>query len=217
MPLHCDSFVCGYIVLTDINEWLATNMFFKFENRFDHSLFLYRGNVQVTQLNRKLSSIMEKDPLTSVKNRRAFEDYIDTMNRAFKEGVLTEFAVAYFDVNNLKTINDNMGHEAGDTYIKNCCNLICNTFKKSPIFRIGGDEFVAILTEHDYEHRDAYLESMREKMRSPIMYTSPILEQVSIASGIAIYESEKDRDIRSVFKRADDAMYENKQEMKCGR
>jgi GGDEF domain-containing protein len=50
-----------------------------------------------------------------------------------------------FDLNDLKHINDRYGHERGDEYIVNCCRLICQVFKHSPVFRIGGDEFVALL------------------------------------------------------------------------
>lgn len=50
-----------------------------------------------------------------------------------------------------------MGHQAGDEYIIGACRIICNKFKHSPVFRIGGDEFVAISEGEDYEHIDSIL------------------------------------------------------------
>lgn len=50
-----------------------------------------------------------------------------------------------FDINNLKIINDTLGHDFGDILIIDSCKLICKVFKRSPVYRIGGDEFVVIL------------------------------------------------------------------------
>jgi len=61
-------------------------------------------------------------------------------------GEAPEFGVIGCDVNGLKKINDTLGHKAGDEYICAACKMLCEYFKHSPVFRIGGDEFVVILT-----------------------------------------------------------------------
>lgn len=61
-----------------------------------------------------------------------------------------EFALLVADVNGLKEANDALGHESGDQLIKNTSRCICKIFEHSPVFRIGGDEFVVILTGEDY-------------------------------------------------------------------
>ena len=55
-----------------------------------------------------------------------------------------------------------MGHDFGDILIIESCKLICKVFKRSPVYRIGGDEFVAILENGDYEHYNELLERFQE-------------------------------------------------------
>ena len=56
----------------------------------------------------------------------------------------------FIDLNNLKTINDTYGHDKGNIAIMKLANMICEVFSKSPVFRIGGDEFAVILFKKDY-------------------------------------------------------------------
>ena len=63
-------------------------------------------------------------------------------------------AVCIFDCNDLKVINDKYGHDKGDDYIKNACHYICTTFRRSAVFRIGGDEFSAVMMNDDFASRD---------------------------------------------------------------
>ena len=70
----------------------------------------------------------------------------------------TTFAVAVFDINDLKQVNDLYGHQAGDKYIKDGCAIICNTFKHSPVFRIGGDEFAVVIQGSDYKNIDSIMQ-----------------------------------------------------------
>ena len=71
-----------------------------------------------------------------------------------KEHRQPEFAIVVLDVNDLKVINDTEGHEAEDKCICDACEIICRTFKRSPVYRIGGDEFVVISQNEDYERSD---------------------------------------------------------------
>ena len=78
--------------------------------------------------------------------------------------------VAVCDVNSLKAVNDTLGHKAGDEIIRRACSLICNTFKHSPVYRIGGDEFAVILSGRDYERRQELLSEMEENEPYPAEY-----------------------------------------------
>ncbi|MBQ9348348.1 MAG: GGDEF domain-containing protein [Oscillibacter sp.] len=102
---------------------------------------------------KELSAVRSKaysDPLTGVKSKHAYMDAADYIHRRIMAGDVKEFAVAVFDLNGLKQINDTQGHDAGDQYIKEGCSLICEVFSHSPVYRIGGDEFVAIMEGRDY-------------------------------------------------------------------
>lgn len=56
------------------------------------------------------------------------------------------------DVNGLKFVNDTLGHAAGDEYIRQACHIVCRHFKHSPVYRIGGDEFVVVPHGEDLEN-----------------------------------------------------------------
>lgn len=102
-----------------------------------------------------------KDGLTGIGNKTAYNKTVSELNDKIAEGKAV-FAVIMVDLNDLKKVNDDHGHKAGDTYIKGCCHLICDVFKHSPVFRIGGDEFVAILQGKDYDERMLNVEKLRK-------------------------------------------------------
>ena len=95
-----------------------------------------------------------RDDLTGIKNKNAYGEFERRLNDQIESGDIGTFAIAICDVNGLKTVNDTMGHKAGDEYIKAASKIVCDTFKHSPVFRVGGDEFVAILKGDDFESRD---------------------------------------------------------------
>ena len=150
-----------------------------------------------------------KDGLTGVKNKLAYLEALADLETELESGDLMEYGVVVFDVNGLKMINDTLGHEAGDEYIKSGCSIICNHFDHSPVFRIGGDEFVAILKGSDYVNREALLESFRNRI-----IDNQGNGLVTLASGLAIYDASTDCCYNDVFKRADEAMYEQKRALK---
>lgn len=216
--LRYEELICGYLVRGSSADNIRDDSFYDYLNRLNKAFYPYIRNMQLDALNKKLADLMEQDALTHVKNRTAYDKYVRHFNMDIASGERQEFAVAYFDLNNLKTINDKYGHEAGDAYIRNSCKLICDTFKHSPVFRIGGDEFLCIVINDDYKHKDQLLKSMRDEMelreKDPVKY-SPAA-RVSVASGMAVFDKEKDTDVISVVNRADVLMYENKFEMKKG-
>lgn len=150
-----------------------------------------------------------KDALTGVKNKMAYLEALAELEATIESGELKEYAVVVFDVNGLKMVNDTLGHEAGDEYIKSACRIICYQFDHSPVFRIGGDEFVAIMRGRDYGNRDALMESFRKTISE-----NQENGAVIVASGIAVYDASTDESYNDVFKRADEAMYEQKRLLK---
>ena len=119
------------------------------------------------------------------------------------------------DLNNLKGINDNYGHECGDSYIKASCKLICEVFRHSPVYRVGGDEFIAVLEGHDMEHGEELLGALHAAVA--VAANDGELEpweRPSVACGVAIYDPAQDVSTASVFRRADQAMYLDKRAYK---
>ena len=139
-----------------------------------------------------------RDALTGVKNKRAYV-------QAEAHNVQPEFAVLVCDVNGLKNVNDTRGHNEGDDFICKACGVICDTFKHSPVFRIGGDEFVALLRGQDYEHRYDLLDTFRKALDEN-RYEGVVL----LAAGMSEYDPDRDLRVQDVFERADAMMYRNK-------
>lgn len=161
------------------------------------------------------------DAMTGAKNKRAFIDARDELNSKIQKSRLNgekfDFGLIVFDVNDLKQMNDNFGHKAGDLLIKCSCNLIMKNFALSSVFRIGGDEFVVILRNQDFENRVELLTKLRMEMDVPVDEKNEAFEKISLASGLAVYDPQKDKDFQSVFERADGEMYKAKVAMKGGR
>ncbi len=151
-----------------------------------------------------------KDALTNVKNKTAFNEIKSTLDQLIRDGSLKDFGLVVFDVNNLKKVNDTMGHEAGDKYIQHGCKLICNTFKHSPVFRIGGDEFIALLEGEDYKERGVLLTLFNDKVENNIRGGG-----VVVSCGMSKYDPDKDSSFDDIFQRADKKMYEQKSKLKA--
>ncbi len=152
--------------------------------------------------------IVSRDPLTGVKSNHAFKETESDINKKIKAGTLEKLTVMVCDVNGLKAVNDIHGHKAGDAYIMAASRLICYHFKHSPVFRIGGDEFVVIPAGLDYENLEEQLRQINstvEENRSN--------GKVVVAIGLAEYCKE-DSCFEDVFERADAAMYKRKQQLK---
>ena len=168
-----------------------------------------------------LNSRAYKDALTNIRNKGAYDRFLfelrEGIDQAKRDGMpAPEFAICVFDCNDLKGINDRYGHEKGDLYLKASCDLICRIFRHSPVFRVGGDEFVAILQGPDFEEREALLKNYRQQM--DVLHNAPDpWKRVCTAAGLAVYDPERDLSPKDTFKRADALMYENKRKMKAGR
>ena len=173
--------------------------------------FVYKDkDIEFTRAVETATQKAYRDGLTGVKNKLAYLEALAEIETHIEDGTLKEYGVVVFDLNGLKKINDTLGHEAGDEYIKNGCALICTKFDHSPVFRIGGDEFVTILKGQDYENR----ERLESEFRS-IIDQNQKDGKVVVSSGLAIHEEGRDESYNDVFKRADACMYERKKSLKA--
>lgn len=149
------------------------------------------------------------DAMTKLWNRACFERDIDkpSPKKRKKMGILM------FDLNNLKTFNDNYGHDMGDYYIKVCSEVLRDSFSMwGNVYRIGGDEFCGIaenLTEEEFERVKLEMESQIKQLRIPNYDLT-----MQIASGFCRFDEKLDMNLRDTMKRADINMYERKQRMK---
>ena len=166
----------------------------KREQEFSHDLSVARDLANI-------------DALTHVKNKHVYVDTEAEINARIEHGEQEPFAVTIFDVNGLKQVNDTLGHRAGDEWIRSACGIICEVFDHSPVFRIGGDEFVIIAQDGDYERIDELVEKI-----AVINRQNAAEGKVVVACGMAKFDG--DRNVAAVFERADKEMYENKRKLK---
>ena len=155
------------------------------------------------------NEMARRDELTHTKNKTAYREMEQELQRQIEEGSAS-FGIVICDINGLKAINDTEGHKAGDEYIRTSCLLICRVFSHSPVFRIGGDEFVAVLRGRDYENRTSLISGLRRRIEENIR----IGEGPVVASGLAEYQPYADRTVGDVFNRADSQMYGDKTRLK---
>ena len=174
---------------------------------------LKRAKIEVAVMD----ELAHKDALTGIKNKAAYNKDTVKLENDIAAGV-ANFCIIMIDVNFLKKINDTFGHERGNEYLINACNLACDVFGKDNVYRVGGDEFVVIFDGDKISICDdkvTYLRAMIEKFRADESLQA--WEKVSAAVGVAYYQAGVDKTVEEVFKRADSDMYKNKLAMKAVR
>lgn len=151
------------------------------------------------------------DALTGAANRNAYVEAIKEFDQRMKE-VETEFSILNFYINGLKNANDSFGHEYGDLLIITASDVLKDFVGAENLYRIGGDEFAAILEISDeiklgeiFKAIDIKVAETNETVKE-LQVEAPL----AISKGYAIYVPGKDLDVQSVFRRADEAMYSDK-------
>ena len=161
----------------------------------------------------EMNTIAYMDALTKVKNKAAYDEMQETLNNDIQSGN-AEFAIVMVDLNGLKRVNDSYGHEHGNEYLIGTCGQICEVFKHSPVFRVGGDEFVAVLKDSDYRNRNKLVEMLRNRYARSAQDAKQVpWHRYSAAVGVSEYR--QGDTVEDVFNRADQQMYQLKAEYKA--
>lgn len=150
------------------------------------------------------------DSLTGIKNKFAYTRLEEQIDREIEDNKCEPFAVMVCDINNLKAVNDKLGHIAGDECIKEASGFICRTFAHSPVFRYGGDEFVVFLRGEDYDNRIRLKEMIDSQAEA-----SSGKNGTAMASGMVEYNSDEHKTMLRVFEQADQKMYARKEWLKA--
>ncbi|MBO4301043.1 MAG: GGDEF domain-containing protein [Desulfovibrio sp.] len=183
------------------------------------SLLKKAGQQRISMLSllRKMDLLAYRDALTGAGNKAAYDKVVPRLEWQMRSGI-ARYAIILADLNYLKRINDTYGHEKGNYYIKKMHAVLAAAFTESPIFRIGGDEFVIVAEGHDYDEATAIIAALKITMKNMEADTSlQPWEKVSTAIGIAVYMPGKHASVEKVFKLADQAMYEDKRAMRACR
>ncbi len=213
--------LCGGALL-DMVSWSNTsNMDTSFFTRIGTLLFMCLEATQVLSQflaqyrvgirSQLLEQLAYQDGLTELLNRTSYIEDIQTLEKSTSTD---DVLIAFFDVNNLKPVNDIHGHAAGDQLLVAVANILRNCFSNiAKCYRIGGDEFVIIAVGNNLEqvfhdackHMDEDMQKMYE------LHVFPF--EVSVASGYSIWHA-GESNLNVVIEQADTNMYENKRKMK---
>lgn len=147
-----------------------------------------------------------KDELTGLYNRRGYEVDCEKINR---ENTLGEYSIIMMDLNGLKSANDNIGHEAGDELIIGAAKCMSNAFAGlGNIYRVGGDEFVALLkgTRESVEGSVTTFDYLTTK------YKGKLISELSVSKGVVVCSEYPDLTFEELKAMADKLMYADKDE-----
>lgn len=160
-----------------------------------------------------LNELARTDGLTGIRNKVSYLEFVEEIRMNHHENH-NEYAIVVMDVNYLKRTNDTLGHEAGDSLLKESAKYMCRIFAHSDIFRIGGDEFVALLAGDDFENRVTLCDEFEHGMDYEVCGLNGI--KLSVSYGLASFPEDAP-DYDELFRLADSRMYAKKKEMKVRR
>lgn len=168
----------------------------------------YIDKVKMIKINRALEQKAYIDVHTGLPNKSRCEELLRDTSQ-----IIEPTGCIVFDLNNLKTVNDTLGHTAGDSLISNFARIVRNVVPaKDYVGRYGGDEFMAVIYETDEKNVEAILQHLKEEVERFNEYGKHV--PISYAHGWATSTEFRECTLRTLFDRADHSMYLNKQEQK---
>lgn len=194
-PLKSRNQLLGYIWAINFN---AENSV-KIKETLEITTFILGSELGNYFLLDRLKILSSKDMLTGVMNRNEMNNYVDALS-SDSETAEDSVGVIFADLNGLKPINDEEGHNAGDILLKDAANALREVFDEHQIFRAGGDEFSVIITGITESELNEKIKKLRE--------VSQKYNRVVFAIGGAIESSWKN--VRTALRHADERMYEDK-------
>ncbi len=176
----------------------------RFTDKNESSGFViaFRDITEQRNIQREIEDLSFKDHLTGLYNRRYLEDSLirlDTKRRL-------PLTIMMLDINGLKEVNDNFGHQAGDDLIKAAAETIVESCRVDDLVaRVGGDEFMILLPNTKSEDAEKIKQRIISLAKEKYIYSN----QLSIAIGYCVKKNDS-QDIRMIQKCADRKMYEDK-------
>lgn len=168
----------------------------------------YIEELKMLKANKALEQKAYIDIHTGLPNKSKCEELLQDISL-----IETPTGCIVFDLNNLKTVNDTLGHTAGDSLISNFARIVRNVIPaKDYVGRYGGDEFMAVIYETDEKNVEEILERLEVEIGRFNEYGKHI--PISYAHGWAMSTSFRECTLRTLFDKADHSMYLNKQRQK---
>lgn len=170
---------------------------------------------ELEQVNQQLAEISKTDPLTSLANRRYFNEIF---NEEFKVSVKnnTPYSIILIDIDHFKAINDNYGHPAGDECIRLVAGVLKEVVKRESdmITRYGGEEFAITLPGVNLDQALTMAEQIRHSIAAkPVCIEGEIITvRASLGVACSLTSSQQIKDSMMLVNLADEALYKSKQD-----
>jgi diguanylate cyclase (GGDEF)-like protein len=173
-------------------------------SRFDASTLSYEDSV--SRLHGELVRLATLDPLTNLPNRATLADHIERALATARRDK-TQFALLFMDLDGFKTVNDSLGHSAGDLVLVAFAQRLLECVRGSDtVARLGGDEFVVLLKSiEDQRDAEKTAEAILERMRESLP-ANGVPMRLTLSIGIALFPSNGNT-VETLLKNADAAMY----------
>ncbi len=156
------------------------------------------------------------DGLTGVKNMNSYRGILKELERMIDDGNAA-FTMIALDMNGLKGINDNYGHEQGNQALITAAKALTRLFGYESVYRVGGDEFVVVLKNAEEQRVKVALAGLEDAVAAERTELLRPEVEISLARGYASYGPETTGGFREVFRLADAMMYEEKRAYHAGR
>lgn len=194
LPLEYNGLTLGFFWATNFD----TSNTLYIRETLELSAFFVASEIANYQLLNQLELLSSMDLLTGVMNRNSMNNRVTQFLNG--EVQYKSLGIIFADLNGLKPVNDNKGHDAGDKLLKDASQLLKFTFDGCEFYSAGGDEFLIIALDKSKEELEAKVKTLREKSMIP--------GKVSFAIGF--YYDANGGDIRTAMHEADVRMYEDK-------
>lgn len=165
---------------------------------------------EIAAKNRQLEEMAHTDSLTCLPNRRALEDWtMRQLRGAARHGF--PLWVIHIDLDSFKDINDTFGHDAGDAVLRKFAEILkANTRASDICGRMGGDEFLIVITHVEDEHIQATIEPLRDELATHEFHFGGQKVFISGSFGVAGFRGRQAPAFSSLVQQADKALYEAK-------
>ncbi|MFI5058026.1 MAG: diguanylate cyclase [Candidatus Acidiferrales bacterium] len=162
---------------------------------------------EIEEKNRLLEEAARTDHLTGLANRRAIEEWATRQLRGAARHSFPLWVVLA-DLDSFKSINDNHGHDAGDTVLQKFAEILRENTRASDLSgRLGGDEFLLILTHVERENIEITLDRLRKQFGSQIFTFNGQKAKVTASFGIAGFQGGEAPEFSALLRQADKALY----------
>lgn len=209
-PLHYNTYSIGYLALNGISAAAKLNLHESILNFLEIAIENVRKKSLLHNLNDTLDELYVHDALTGMYNRFGL---IRSGMQRFDDLIASEGAVQvlFIDMDDMKSINDRFGHEAGDAALKVSARILQRTCSQDAfIMRYGGDEFIIIDSGRD----ENLMESIQQEAEE-YNHTSGMPFRLGFSIGMVRTDASRDLSLDDCIRQADSLMYESKQKKKA--